>query len=156
MTELSSMLLRGIVCLHLFLATMIAGVSSFRHLRSRLTMARKMSSASFPADPANLSQRFPLPPDPINFADKFHIPVTNVKFPLEEKNYHPRDQKLDFDSFKHQYYFADKPMQRSVTEVVGSYFEKFDADMVARKMIAGTNWPRTGYMNRNGTPYTVR
>jgi hypothetical protein len=135
---------------------MIARVSSFRHLRSRLTMAvRKSSSSPFPLDPIKLSNKFPLPPDPVNFSDKFHIPVTNGKFPLEEQNYHPRDQKIEFESTNHKYYFDNKPMERSVTEVVASYFEKFDADLIARKMITGANWPRAEYKQRNGDPMTV-
>lgn len=118
-------------------------------------MARKSSSAPFSLDPINLSNKFPLPPDPVNFSDKFRIPVTNGKFPLEEENYHPRDLKLEFDSSRHKYYFDNKPMDRSVTEVVSSYFEKFDADLVARRMTTGSNWPRAEYMQRNGEPMTV-
>jgi hypothetical protein len=42
----------------------------------------------------------------------------------------------------------------SVTEVVGQFFEIFDADMIARKMINGANWPRDGYIQKDGKPFT--
>lgn len=74
---------------------------------------------------------------------------------LEEQNSHPRDSKIAFEAAAHKYSFDGKAMDRSVTEVVGYYFEAFDADLIARKMITGNNWPRDGYMQRNGDPFTV-
>ena len=95
------------------------------------------------------------PAEPINFSNKFFIPEMTGKMLLEELNPHPLDSKITFESAAHKYYYDGVPMDRSVTEVVGSFFEKFDADLVARRMIAGNNWPRPEYTQRNGNPYTV-
>ena len=80
------------------------------------------------------------PAEPINFSNKFFIPEMTGKMLLEELNPHPLDSKITFESAAHKYYYDGVPMDRSVTEVVGSFFEKFDADLVARRMIAGNNF----------------
>lgn len=38
-------------------------------------------------------------------------------------------------------------MRHSVTQVVDTFFPKFDADKIINKMINGNNWPRPGYIN---------
>ena len=95
------------------------------------------------------------PPEPINFASKFFIPQSNEPLELEQRNLHPLDSRIKFESAGHKYYFDGKLMERSVTEIVGNYFETFDADLVIRKMMTGNNWPRPEYMRRDGEPMNV-
>lgn len=123
------------------IVAMLGRTSSFRYPRCRMMMSSKASLR---------------PPDePINFSNKFFIPEFTGKLLLEELNPHPLDSKITFESSAHKYYYDGVLIERSVTEVVGSFFEKFDADLVARRMIAGNNWPRPEYTQRNGVPYTV-
>ena len=116
--------------------------SSFRQVRCRLKMSSNTGL---------------MPPDePINFNKLFFIPVPEGKLLLEELNPHPLDSKITFNSAEHKYFYEGVQMEQSVTEFMSSFFEKFDADAIARKMISGPNWPRVGYTQRNGTPMTVR
>lgn len=97
------------------------------------------------------------PKEPINYGKLFSISeslAVGEKLILEEMNEHPLDSKLTFDAAAHKYYHNNVPMDLSVTEVVGQYFETFDADLVVKKMMNGNNWPRQGYTQKDGTPYT--
>lgn len=121
---------------------MFGRASGFRLSKSRVMMSSKASL---------------MPPnEPVNFSNKFFIPEQTGKMMLEELNPHPLDSKISFEPSAHKYYYDGVLMDQSVTEVVGNFFEKFDADLVARRMIAGNNWPRPEYTRRNGEPYTVR
>jgi hypothetical protein len=95
------------------------------------------------------------PADPINFLGKFRLPPQVGKMKLEAKNGHPLDSRMVFDSDKHKYYFDGIEIERSVTEVVSNYFEVFDADLIIRRMMTGSNWPRPEYTQKNGEAYTV-
>ena len=37
---------------------------------------------------------------------------------------------------------------------IEKYFDKFNADLIADKMIQGSNWPREGYKTQSGEPFT--
>lgn len=95
------------------------------------------------------------PAEPINFSNKFYIPPYDEPLMLEKQNQHFHDSKIYFEPSSHKYYFDSKLMDRSVTEIVGNYFEAFDADLVIRKMMTGNNWPRPEYTRRDGEPYSV-
>jgi len=41
-----------------------------------------------------------------------------------------------------------------VTELASKFFSSFNADVVISKMMNGRNWPRAGYINQDGSPYT--
>jgi len=94
------------------------------------------------------------PAEPINFGKKFSLPMTNEKLVLAEMNAHPMDSRIDFDPEAHEYFVDDKAMELSVTQMVEDFFEKFDADDVIRKMMGGNRWPREGYINKDGSPFT--
>jgi hypothetical protein len=94
------------------------------------------------------------PKQPINFGTAFAIEPFKHKLDLETFNAHPRDKRLVFDDKAHSYFFDGKQLEQSVTKKVESYFEKFDASLVADKMMNGANWPRNGYKHKDDTPFT--
>jgi vesicle coat complex subunit len=66
------------------------------------------------------------------------------------------DNAVVYDEVNHAYYINGKKMAHSVTGVVESCFEKFNPQVVAERMIQGSNWPRAGYMQQDGkTPMTL-
>lgn len=74
---------------------------------------------------------------------------------LQKLNQHPNDCLLTFDRDAHKYYYKEKQIKSSVTQVVQDYFEKFDALTTAKKMTQSERWPREGYVHTNGLPYSV-
>ena len=88
------------------------------------------------------------PKPPINFGKDFAIPPFSSKLLLEELNPHPVDAKIGFNATGHKYTYDNVVMNRSVTELVGECFPKFDEDLIIQKMITGDNWPRDGYVNK--------
>lgn len=133
-------------CFLLCSITMLVKISSFRSLR----IARNLRTVAYVTDKSSA-----IPADPINFTTKFCLPKHVGKMILESKNAHPLDSKIVFDAENHKYYFDGIEIERSVTEVIGNYFEVFDADFIARRMISGSNWPRPEYTQKSGEPYTV-
>lgn len=73
---------------------------------------------------------------------------------LERQNPHKLDTLLTFNEELHKYSFDNQPLDRSVTTVVSSYFEKFIPEIVVEKMISGNNWPRPQYTHADGTPFS--
>ncbi len=66
--------------------------------------------------------------------------------PLSEINAHPRDKNITFKEENHEYTIKgmkEKPM--SVTTVIHSYFPKFDADKIIKKMMNSPNWKKSKY-----------
>lgn len=61
---------------------------------------------------------------------------------LSIKNAHPRDEHIHFFEEDHKYIIDLEPDVKytSVTTWVHEHFEKFDADKVIQKMMAGTGW----------------
>lgn len=98
----------------------------------------------------------PIPPStPKLFGKKFKIPKRKYdKFHLEVDNQHENDHKLIFDEEPHIYSYEGKPLSLSVTGLVDSYFEKFDPKSAVIKMMTGSNWPRDGYVHKDGTSFT--
>ena len=96
----------------------------------------------------------PFPSPPVDYADKFYIEPYTFKLDLEEYHSHERDKYLQFDSGSHTYTYSGNPISKSVTQLVDSYFKSFDADAVATAMTTGKNWPREGYINKDGKPFT--
>lgn len=65
---------------------------------------------------------------------------------LEKKNAHPRDKRITFDDPSHTYKVDGELTRSSVTGFVGQYFDKFDAEEVARKMVARPGfWTQAKY-----------
>lgn len=84
----------------------------------------------------------------------FHIPPYITPLPLETMNKHVLDSNIRFEEKGHKYYYEGKPMDRSVTALVDSFFGKFDADDAIAKMKKGNNWPRAEYMTKGGKVWT--
>ena len=133
-------------CFLLCSFTMLVKISSFSSLRNVRNLRTAVSMADKSSAP---------PADPINFTSKFCLPKQVGKMILETRNAHPLDSKIVFDSDRHKYYFDGIEIERSVTEIISNYFEVFDADFIARRMISGSNWPRPEYTQKNGDPFTV-
>ena len=103
----------------------------------------------------NVDHRFlSSPAEPRNFGSKFALPRDTSPMKLQVNNAHELDKRIDFDAAAHVYYVDGEAMELSVTEMIDGFFEKFDADLVISKMMAGSRWPREGYMKKDGTPYT--
>ena len=94
------------------------------------------------------------PEEPTNFGKLFRIEPHRHKLELETFHAHPRDKHVVYDDEQHCYYFDGRRMKTSVTQKVDSYFKKFEADIIAERMMASSNWPRAGYIDRNGNPFT--
>ena len=73
---------------------------------------------------------------------------------LQTENIHEHDKRIGFDEANHVYSFDKTPVSRSVTQVVSSYFEHFEAPSVVRRMMEGRNWPRPQYTHSNGSPFS--
>ena len=120
-----------------------------RLLSTRASLSRFASSSHFNADdPAAV------PTMPTSFTENFQLPQYMNPLPLERINAHPLDAKIQFEEKTHTYKFEGKVMERSVTTLVESCFEVFDALAVIKKMKAGSNWPRAEYMTRTGVPWS--
>lgn len=92
------------------------------------------------------------------YIKRIHLNRSNIVsrfFSLDKVNAHPNDSKITFDKTKHTYYYDGKPIDSSVTKFIQEFFEKFDAEKVAQKMIEGKDWPRPGYIHSDGTPFTI-
>lgn len=115
------------------------------------------------------------PTEPIDYYGNFVVNRPNEPLHLEATNRHPRDQLISFDEASHTYTFNNVVMTSSVSQVVitkkiiyiiilslyqnlvfknnflmqliESFFEKFDADLVISKMMSGPNWPNPKYIN---------
>ncbi|MCA9495689.1 MAG: PD-(D/E)XK nuclease family protein [Nanoarchaeota archaeon] len=65
---------------------------------------------------------------------------------LKEKNSHKRDKNIEFEEKSHTYYInGNSKSIISVTEFVHSFFPKFDADLIIKKMMNSRNWPNSKY-----------
>jgi hypothetical protein len=73
---------------------------------------------------------------------------------LQLANPHPLDDSITFNEKDHVYTFRGQRVQHSVTEVVGSLCESFDATYAVDLMKKSRNWPRPDYSSRDGTPWT--
>ena len=76
---------------------------------------------------------------------------------LAKKNAHPRDENIVFDPIPHKYtILTDKESTyTSVTTWIHSHFEKFDADEIIQKMMAGRNW-NSLHKNWGMTPEEIK
>jgi hypothetical protein len=90
------------------------------------------------------------------FGPTFKHPVRNGDFYLERSNAHPRDLEITFDEEKHKYFYQGNVLSNSVTQIISSYFERFDPDSSVKKMMEGPNWPRPQYMLPDGNPLTAK
>ena len=64
---------------------------------------------------------------------------------LQRCHPHPRDEGVVFFPDTHVYLIDGHPSLSSVTAVIHSYSNPFQADDVIRRMMAGPNWPRAEY-----------
>ena len=82
---------------------------------------------------------------PVVFGSAFTLPVHRRRL-LQVLHSHPRDARVQFFQEPHVYEIDGVPTIGSVTGLVHAFAEKFDAESVIVKMMAGRNWPRAGYM----------
>ena len=92
--------------------------------------------------------------EPSSFGAQFRIPPTNETFVLGDINAHPVDKSLSFNEELHQYSFNNEVLSKSVTGLVGKYFNKFDPEAAIDLMINGSNWPRAQYRHEDGRVFT--
>ncbi len=85
----------------------------------------------------------PLPRTPSDLLATLQLP--RVTF-LEVLNRHPRDHRLQFYETEHVYLIDGRPTLGSVTGVVHSVSESFDAPSVIARMRQGPRWPRPNYL----------
>ena len=64
---------------------------------------------------------------------------------LQVKNRHPRDEHIFFDEAPHKYYINGVCDNISVTTLIHTYGEKFDADKIIQKMMNSMNWENSKY-----------
>eukprot|EP01038_Epipyxis_sp_PR26KG_P007620 gene7620-10374_t len=135
-------------------------ISSISFTRLSKTILRLSSSSNFRANKSQLLMETEVgygpPPLPSTFNKGFSI-LTNPKetYILENTNPHPLDTHISFNEEAHIYKFDGMEIDTSVTKLVEQYFDKFEAEKVANKMISGPKWPREGYTFRDGTPYPI-
>jgi hypothetical protein len=106
-----------------------------RVIAQRAEASRRMITLDFK------SQVFQLPESP------------NRQLKLQKINQHPKDSLVQFDSHSHSYRVDGQPIKRSVTQLIDTYFKKFDADAAISSMQNGPNWPRPEYTWK-GQPLT--
>ena len=116
------------------------------------------SSSSSPSSSSSSSSEARAPPiEPISFGKEFVIHGDDdVPMHLQKINAHENDHRLDFDEVHHKYTYDGVSMDYSVTQIVESFFEKFETDKVIERMMSGRNWPRPEYTWENGAPYTAK
>ena len=95
----------------------------------------------------------PNAPTPIDFLT-FDVAMPQVSW-LATLNQHPRDHRLTFVSDTHRYFIDGAPTLGSVTGLIHSVCEEFNAEAVMDRMIAGCNWPRPGYLKNPVTLQTL-
>ena len=96
----------------------------------------------------------PLPPvswqHPVMPAEPSHVAPWDVDLPdvafLRILNAHPRDRHITFLAGPHVYFVKGRRSLGSVTGLVHSLAQPFDASAVIDKMTRGSNWPRPGYL----------
>lgn len=84
------------------------------------------------------------------------LPCHGQSLKLEVTNSHPLDKNIIFYESNHSYFINKSKAKYSVTNYIGKYFEKFIPETAVQKMITGPNWPRPGYINEDGVPYTEK
>lgn len=67
---------------------------------------------------------------------------------LALQNPHPRDKDITFQEEGHIYNIKGDKYYKSCTTWLKSFFEKFDADMVIRRMMASPKWPNSPYFGQ--------
>jgi hypothetical protein len=82
----------------------------------------------------------------------FELPDVNF---LRFLNAHPRDRHIKFYADTHVYFVNGVKTLGSVTGLVHSLAQPFDADDVILRMSRGTNWPRPGYLRTVWQPEDV-
>lgn len=97
------------------------------------------------------SRFYAAPVEPKTFNKGFSIARKKGLYKLELENAHENDSKIQFIEESHTYLHQGKQMDYSVTKHVEGFFLSFDPDDVIRKMKNSNNWPRTGYMKKDGT-----
>ena len=91
----------------------------------------------------------------------------HIKFPLTPEKFvaltvaevdalkylhpHPRDLRVQFFQQEHTYFIDDQKTQGSVTSMIHTFGQPFDADAVIAAMCAGNRWPRAGYLQEDFT-----
>jgi hypothetical protein len=69
---------------------------------------------------------------------------------------HDFDQHVGFDHVSHTYTFKEQPIKFSVTQLISRYFESFNSEVIALKMMSSFNWPRPEYQHPDGEPYSLQ
>lgn len=117
-----------------------AGDQSVLHKNSNLATSSK--EGSLPADGTlkitENSQRIALSSDDDNNINKQLID----------------DSLLVFEPVAHVYTYAGHRLRYSVTQIISSYFEKFDPDRAIEQMMSSVSWPRPQYQHADGRAFT--
>jgi len=98
----------------------------------------------------------PLPPMGWRHPANLPVPTMFHDFPaslpeiswLAQLNEHVRDHQLKFVPASHRYFVAGLQTLGSVTGLIHTVVEEFDAEAVIERMRGGRNWPRPGYLRQ--------
>jgi len=93
----------------------------------------------------------------VNFGKQFVIPTLEPQENiLAATNGYPLDSRITCTLVdkKEQFVVDGNVTDMSISEIVEEFFEKFNADNIIHKMMNGNKWPREGYTNPDGSPYT--
>jgi len=101
---------------------------------SRLVIPRPPSSWNTPRVPST-------PTDWLSF----DVTLPSYTF-LEHLHTHPRDRHIVFFAETHTYLIRGSKSLGSVTGVVHAFAQEFHAQAVIQQMMAGSRWPRPGYL----------
>jgi len=67
---------------------------------------------------------------------------------LSKINKHSRDINIVFDEPTHVYSVNNIPYKTSVTKFIHSFFDKFEPDVVLKKMVKSRSSPTSKYYNK--------
>ncbi|CAE7447342.1 ASB8 [Symbiodinium sp. CCMP2592] len=104
-----------------------------------------LNLARSPQAPTNVPVR-PHGPLPTN------LPENLVSDRLQHIHPHERDVHLRFDNATHTYFWQNKRVMISVTQMIHKYADKFDPDQTLKNMSEGRHWPRAGYLKPDISP----
>ena len=130
------------------------GVKALRAFqRTSMATYRQMSAQN--SSPSATNKATKVPQTPKSFGNEFDMVLPEGEmFYLEEKYAHPFDKYIRFEEKEHEYFYEEKKVQFSVTQIVERFSEKFDQDVALVKMKKSARWPRPEYATKSGQPWT--
>ena len=94
-------------------------------------LAHRDNPPCFPCRPAEL------PSDP---------PEIRLAHSLQLVNSHPRDEHITVEAKDHAYFWRERRVAKSVTQLVHEFVNEFCEEQAISSMRRSTNWPRPGYL----------